>query len=57
MFLVHIAPTERRGTVINTPVSYSGGPGFNSRPRRPALLIEDFCGFLQSLQANFGIVP
>jgi hypothetical protein len=24
--------TERRGRVVNTPVSYSEGPGFKSRP-------------------------
>jgi hypothetical protein len=25
-------PTERRGRVVNTPASYSGGPGFRSGP-------------------------
>jgi hypothetical protein len=34
--------TERRGRVVNNPVSYSGGPGFKSRPRRTAILIEVF---------------
>jgi hypothetical protein len=24
--------TERRGRVVNTPASYSGGPGFKSQP-------------------------
>jgi hypothetical protein len=40
-----------------TPTSYSGGPGFDSRLRRPAILIEVFRGFPQSLQANAWIVP
>jgi hypothetical protein len=42
---------------INTPPLYSGGPDFESRPRRPAMLIEVFRGFSQSLQASAGIVP
>jgi hypothetical protein len=49
--------TERRGRVVNTPTSYSGGPGFDYRPRRSAILTESFRGFSQSLQANSGIVP
>jgi hypothetical protein len=49
--------TERRGRVANTHASYSGGPGFKSRPRRPALLTEVFRGFPQSLQVSDGIVP
>jgi hypothetical protein len=44
--------TKRRGRVVNTPTSYSGGPGFDYRSRRPAILIEVFRGFPQSLQAN-----
>jgi hypothetical protein len=40
--------------VDNTPASYSGGPGFDSRP---AILIEAFRGFMQSIQANAGIIP
>jgi hypothetical protein len=34
--------TERRGRVVNSPASYSGGPGFKSRSRQPAILIEVF---------------
>jgi hypothetical protein len=37
--------TERRGRVFNTPAS-SGGPGFKSRPRLPAILSEGFVVFL-----------
>jgi hypothetical protein len=44
-------PTKLRGRVVNTP-SYSEGPEFHSRPWLPAILIEVFCGFPQSLQAN-----
>jgi hypothetical protein len=32
--------TERRGRVLNTPASYSGGAGFDSRPQPPAILID-----------------
>jgi hypothetical protein len=49
--------TERCGRVVNTPTYYSGGPGFYSRPWRPAVMIEVFSGFPQSLQANAWIVP
>jgi hypothetical protein len=42
--------TECCGQVVNTPASYSGGTALKSRPQRPAILIEDFCGFPQSLQ-------
>jgi hypothetical protein len=48
---------ERRGRAVNTPTSYSGGPAFDSRSRGPAILIQGFRGFPQSLQANAGIVP
>jgi hypothetical protein len=48
--------TERRGQVGNTTASYSGVPGFKSRLRRLAILIEVLRGFLQSLQANSSIV-
>jgi hypothetical protein len=41
----------------STPASYSGGPGFKSRPLKAAILIEGFRSFPQSLQANTGIVP
>jgi hypothetical protein len=30
-------PTERRGWLVNTQSSYSGSPGFDSRPRRLAI--------------------
>jgi hypothetical protein len=35
----------------------SGDPGFDSLPRRPAVLIEVFRGFPVSLQENARIVP
>jgi hypothetical protein len=37
--------TERHGRVVNTPFSYSVGPGFDYRPRRPAILFEVLCDF------------
>jgi hypothetical protein len=40
--------TERSGWVVNTPTSYSGGPGFDSQCRRPAILIEVFQVFPSS---------
>jgi hypothetical protein len=49
--------TERHGRVVNTPTSYSGGPGFKTQSRLPAILIEVFLGFTQPLQSNSGIVP
>jgi hypothetical protein len=49
--------TECRGRVVETPASYSGGPGFKSRPRRPAIVIHVFRGFPDFLQANAGIEP
>jgi hypothetical protein len=52
-----IITTLLNGQVVNTPALYSGGPSFESRPRRPAMLIEVVCGFTQSLQANAGIAP
>jgi hypothetical protein len=51
------AQTEGSGRVVNTPASFSGGPGLKSRTRRPVSLTEVFLGFPQSLQANAGIVP
>jgi hypothetical protein len=46
---------ERHGRVVSTPASYSGSPGFKSRPGyRLSWLF--FCGFTQSLQASVGIV-
>jgi hypothetical protein len=42
--------------VVKIHASYSGGPGFESRTRRPAILLEVFGGFPQSLLANSGIV-
>jgi hypothetical protein len=49
--------TERHSRVGNISSSYSGGPGFESRGRRPAILTEGFRGFPQSLHAKAGIVP
>jgi hypothetical protein len=37
--------TACRGRVVNTPASYSGGPGFKISARRPAILAEVFRGF------------
>jgi hypothetical protein len=34
--------------VVSSPASYSGGLVFKSSPRRMAILIESFCGLLQS---------
>jgi hypothetical protein len=48
--------TERCGQVVNSPASYSGGPGFKSRSQQPAIMIEVFCGFPQ-FQANARIIP
>jgi hypothetical protein len=53
----HAALTERRGRVVKTPASYSGGPWLKSRPGWPAILSEGFLGFSQSLQANAGLIP
>jgi hypothetical protein len=50
-----LADTERRGRVVNSPASYSEGPGFKSRPRRPVMQIEVSRGFPQSLQTNSGL--
>jgi hypothetical protein len=47
-----VLPTKCHGWVVNTPASYSGGPGFNSWPWWLAILIDVFRGFPQSLQAN-----
>jgi hypothetical protein len=41
--------------LIGTPASHLGGPGFKSRPWRPAILIEGIRCFPQSHQANAGI--
>jgi hypothetical protein len=47
--------TERYGWVINTPASYSGGPGSNLGPKT-GFPDWRFRGFPQSLQGNTGIV-
>jgi hypothetical protein len=49
--------TERCGRAVNTPASYSGGPGFKSWPWQLGILIEVFPCFPQSFQVNVGIVP
>jgi hypothetical protein len=41
----------------NAPVSYLEVPGFKSRPRRPAMLMDVFCEFPQSRKAIAGIIP
>jgi hypothetical protein len=47
---------ERRVRVVNTPASYYGNFGFQCRPQRPAILIDVFRVFSQSLQASADIV-
>jgi hypothetical protein len=37
---------ERPGRVVNTPASYSGGPGLKYRPRRLAIMTDVFVIFL-----------
>jgi hypothetical protein len=49
--------TERRGRVVNTYLSYSGGPGFKSRLGDPLAGFTFFVVFPQFLQANAGMVP
>jgi hypothetical protein len=49
--------TEHRCRIRNIPASYAGGLGFKSRSRQPAILVEVFRSFPQSLEANAGIVP
>jgi hypothetical protein len=39
--------TENSGRVVNTPASYSEGPGFKSRPQQQAMPIEVYRGFLR----------
>jgi hypothetical protein len=49
-------PTEGRCRLVKIPASYSGEPGFKSRPAdRLSWLV--FRGFPEILQANAGIVP
>jgi hypothetical protein len=48
--LFKLSYTERRGRVINTPVSYSEVPGSNLAPKTD--YPEVFHGSPQSLQAN-----
>jgi hypothetical protein len=43
---------KRRGRVVSTHTSYSGGPWFKSRGRRPAILTEVFRGITQSPKVN-----
>jgi hypothetical protein len=54
---ITIVGIERRGQVVNTATLYLGGPGFNSQPWQPAILIEVFRDFPQFLQSNAGVVP
>jgi hypothetical protein len=54
LILHHI--TERRGRVVSTPASYSGGPGLKSRPGDRLSWQEAFRDFSQSLQANTEIM-
>jgi hypothetical protein len=49
-----IAYIERCAGVVNTPTSYSGGSGFDSRPRLPAMLIEVFVVFLSPSRQILG---
>jgi hypothetical protein len=61
MKAVRTGMSNRIATVQRTNVeAMSSGtllhPGFKSRPRRPAIVIDVFRGFPQSLQENAGIV-
>jgi hypothetical protein len=47
--------SERRGGVVNTPASYSGGPRLKSQPRDR--LTDVSHDFPQSLQTDAEIVP
>jgi hypothetical protein len=47
---------ERRGRVVNTPVSYPGGTALKSSPG-DHLSSLSFRGFPRSLQEDSGIVP
>jgi hypothetical protein len=47
--------TERRGRAVNTPASYSGGPGSKFRPRH--WLCWEFTWFSSVRLENAGIVP
>jgi hypothetical protein len=47
--------TKRRGSVVNTPVSYSGGPGLNLGPNTG--YPEIFRGSTQSFQSNARTEP
>jgi hypothetical protein len=47
--------TERRGQVVSTSASYSGGSGLNLGAK-PTILIEIFCGFPQTFQPSARIV-
>jgi hypothetical protein len=42
---------------LTTPPPYSGSPRFDSRSRRPSILIQVFRGVPSSLQVNSGIIP
>jgi hypothetical protein len=48
--------TKHRGQVVNTPASFSGGPGLQLGPET-GYPDWGFIGFPQSLQANARIVP
>jgi hypothetical protein len=50
--MIKILGTERRNGVVKAPASYLRGPRFKYR-----ILIDDVCGFPQSLQANVRIAP
>jgi hypothetical protein len=53
----HYCKTESCGQLVNTPTSYLEGPLFDCWPQQPAILIEDFRGFPQSLKANARLMP
>jgi hypothetical protein len=57
ILLSFVAPKICPGRVVNNPTSYSGGSGFDSLLRRPAIFIEVLLGFPQCLQASAWIVP
>jgi hypothetical protein len=49
--------TEHCRRVVNAPVSHSRGPRFKSVPGNRLSRLSFFCGFIQFIYTNYGIVP
>jgi hypothetical protein len=45
----------RRVSVVCTPVSFSGRPGFKPEPLKSTMLAEIFCGIPKFLKVNYGV--